>query len=137
VPSIFVPLDELPKAPNGKVALGALPPPDTARPPLDCPFVAARTPVEEGLSRIWAEVVGVAPVGVLDNFFDLGGTSLRATQVVARLRDAFGVDVPIRVLFDAPTVEGLALAVVCALSDSSAGDELLGSLREIERQQTS
>jgi amino acid adenylation domain-containing protein len=111
VPSAFVLLDALPLTPNGKVDRRALPAPDQARPSLDDTFVAPRTPVEEGLAAIWAQALGVEQVGIHDNFFDLGGHSLLATQVMSRLRNTFQVELPLRSLFDAPTVAGLALAV--------------------------
>ena len=108
VPSSFIFLDALPLTPNGKVDHKALPTPDESRPRLEEGFVAPRTPVEEIIGEIWAEVLKVDQVGVLDNFFELGGHSLLATQVMSRLRKVFQVDLPLRGLFEAPTVAGLA-----------------------------
>ncbi|HVR96916.1 MAG TPA: amino acid adenylation domain-containing protein, partial [Thermoanaerobaculia bacterium] len=106
VPSAFVVLDALPITPNGKVDRAALPAPDPAR--TDGAYHEPRDPVEAELAEIWAELLGAERVGVLDNFFDLGGHSLLATQVISRVRDRFGVELPVRALFEEPTVAGLA-----------------------------
>ncbi len=111
VPSAFVVLDALPLTPHGKVDRKALPAPGANSDRLaEGAFVAPRTPAEATLAAIWANVLGLAidRVGVHDDFFDLGGHSLLATQVASRLRDAFGVEVPLRGLFEARTVAGLA-----------------------------
>ena len=79
-----------------------------SRPELETAFVAPRNETEQTLIRIWQELFGLEGVGVDDDFFDLGGHSLLATQVVSKVRETFGVDVPLRCLFDAPTVAGLA-----------------------------
>src|SRR5207248_9560136 len=104
IPAAFVALDALPLTPNGKVDHKALPAPDGARPDLDSAFVVPRTPIEELLAQIWSELLQVARVGVYDNFFALGGHSLLAAMVIARMRAAFQVELPLRVLFEAPTV---------------------------------
>src|SRR5262249_19086777 len=104
VPSAFVVLDALPLSPNGKLDRRALPAPDRARPELDEAYVAPRTPVEQRLADLWAEVLGVERVGVQDNFFELGGHSLLATQVISRMRKSLEVELPLRALFEAPTV---------------------------------
>ncbi|MGH7828867.1 MAG: amino acid adenylation domain-containing protein, partial [Candidatus Binatia bacterium] len=108
VPSAFVFLDSLPLTPNGKVDRRALPAPDQTRPDLDGTLVAPRSPVEETLARIWAEVLGLEKVGVYDNFFDLGGHSLLATQVISRVRATLKLELPLRSLFESPTVAELA-----------------------------
>jgi len=108
VPAAFVLLDTLPLTPNGKVDRRALPRPNQERPTLENVFAAPRTLVEEVLAGIWANVLGLTQVGIHDNFFALGGHSLLATQVIARVREAFQVALPLRRVFEAPTVADLA-----------------------------
>ena len=108
VPLAFVFLDVLPLTPNGKVDREALPAPDLNRPELEQSFVAPRTPIEEIIAEIWAEVLKLEKVGIHDNFFDLGGHSLLATQVISRLRVTLQMELPLRYLFEYPTVSGLA-----------------------------
>jgi Phosphopantetheine attachment site/AMP-binding enzyme C-terminal domain len=88
VPSVFVFLDSLPLAANGKVDRKALPAPDQGRPELEHTYTAPRTPVEELLASLWAEALKLDKISIHDNFFDLGGDSLLATQVVSRVREA-------------------------------------------------
>jgi non-ribosomal peptide synthetase component F/acyl carrier protein len=108
VPSAFMFLDFLPITPNGKLDRKALPAPDHSRPELDDSFVAPTTPAEEILANIWAEVLKIDKVGIHDNFFHLGGHSLLATQVISRIRDIFKLELPLRSLFEAPTIAGIA-----------------------------
>ena len=107
VPSVFIPLDALPLTPNGKVNRQALPQPDAVRSPAKT-FIAPHTPVEIELAQIWSQVLKVESIGIDDHFFDLGGHSLLATQVVSRLREAFQMDIPLRSLFEKPTIAELA-----------------------------
>ncbi|GAB4192319.1 MAG: hypothetical protein OHK0022_06410 [Roseiflexaceae bacterium] len=107
VPSALLVLEALPLTPNGKLDRRALPPPDGQDEPATR-FVAPRTPVEELVAGIWQALLPVEQVGVHDNFFELGGHSLLATQVILRLRAALQVDLPVRTLFEAPTVAALA-----------------------------
>lgn len=111
VPSAFVVLDALPLTPNGKVDRGALPAPSGLRPELQEAFVAPCTGTERAVARIWSEVLGLEQVGVHDSFFELGGNSLLATQVVSRIRGALQVTLSLRSFFAAPTVAGMAQAV--------------------------
>jgi acyl carrier protein len=108
IPSALVILDALPLTPSGKVDRQALPAPDWSRRALDQTYVAPRTPIETEVAGLIVQVLGVERVGIHDNFFTLGGHSLLATQLVARLRDRFGLELPLRSLFEAPTVAGLA-----------------------------
>ena len=112
VPSAFVVLDSFPRTRHDKVDRRALPAPDRVRPELNKAFVAPRNPTEEGLSKIWAEVLGIDQVGVHDNFFELGGHSLLATQVISRVRQAFKQELPLARLFEVPTVAGLAETII-------------------------
>lgn len=111
VPSAFVFLDTLPLTPNGKVDRQALPAPDQSRPELEIPFMSARTPIEKTLSSIWLEAFKLERIGIHDNFFDLGGHSLLATQVISRVREALQMELPLRRLFEKPTIYGLALSI--------------------------
>jgi amino acid adenylation domain-containing protein len=108
VPSVFLRVAALPVTANGKLDRKALPAPEDARAAAAEPGVAPRTPAEEVLAAIWAEVLEVERVGVLDNLFELGAHSLLATQVVSRIRESLGVEIPLRTLFEEPTVAGQA-----------------------------
>jgi acyl carrier protein len=117
VPSIFVHLDSLPRMPNGKLDHRALPAPgEHLRRQGD--FVAPRTQTERQLAEIWQGVLKLERIGATDNFFDLGGHSLLATQVLSRAREAFDLDLPLRVIFDAPTLAGMAEVIAERLGQS-------------------
>lgn len=133
VPSAFVWLETLPLTANGKLDRRALPDPDGSRPTLDKAWVAPRTPVEERLAAIWAEVLKLDRVGIEDNFFDLGGHSLLATQVISRVCHAFKVTLPLRALFEAPTVASLAMAITQSQGKRVDADEMARLLDELER----
>jgi acyl carrier protein len=111
VPSAFVLLDKMPLLSNGKVDREALPTPEYSRKQLEEEYVAPRNEVEQSLAKIFAEVLGIEKIGINDNFFLLGGHSLSATQVITRLRETLQADVPLRRLFEDPTVAGLSTAV--------------------------
>ena len=115
LPSDFVLLDELPLTPNGKVNRRALPRPEKSRIKSEGAFVSARTPIEELVTGIWARVLGMEQIGVYDNFFALGGHSLKATQVVSRVYEALKVELPLRSLFESPTIAELAVRIEAAI----------------------
>ncbi len=115
IPSVFVFLDSLPITSSGKVDHQMLPEPDQSGPDLEGNFITARNPVEEVLATIWANILGIGRVGIYDNFFDLGGHSLLATQVISRIRKVFGVEIPLRSLFESPSVAALAARIDEAL----------------------
>ncbi|MFJ8862522.1 amino acid adenylation domain-containing protein [Streptomyces sp. NPDC102451] len=108
LPAVFVTLDRLPLTVNGKVDRAALPDPGSQRPALSSPLVRPRTPLQEQLAAVWAEVLGVAEVGLDDDFFDLGGHSMLAVRVIALAQERHGITLSLRTLFDAPTVGLLA-----------------------------
>ncbi len=108
VPAVFVRLDAMPLSPSGKVDRKALPAPDQSRPDLESVYVGPRDETEAKLAEICAALLNLEKVGVYDNFFDLGGHSLLATQFMSRLRDSFQVDLPLRSLFEKPTIAELA-----------------------------
>jgi acyl carrier protein len=132
VPSRFVVLDALPLTPTGKVNRRALPNPGTSRPELDIPFVAPRTPVETELAQIWAKVLSVEQVGIHDRFFDLGGHSLNATQVVSQVINQFQIEVPLQSLFESPTVAEMAAVITARQATMIGESELERILAELE-----
>ena len=133
VPSRYMVLDALPLTATGKVDRRSLPPPDGARPDLDTPYLAPRTPVEEALALIWAEVLGVDPVGVRDHFLELGGDSLLATQIVSRVLERFALLLAPNALLEAGTVADMAAVVLEALAEQVGARALTTALAELER----
>lgn len=127
VPGIFMAIDQMPRTPIGKVDRKALPVPDRDRPELEHEYVAPRNPVEQMIADLWAKTIGIEKVGVYDNFFDLGGHSLMATQIISRLRNMYNVEIPLRKLFEAPTVANLAL-VIAEAQAAQVGEEELGKM---------
>jgi amino acid adenylation domain-containing protein len=133
VPASFVVLDTLPRTGSGKVDRQRLPEPGRSR-GTEEGFLAPRTPIEQSLAAIWGQLLNVERVGANDNFFDLGGHSLLATQVVSRVREAFSLELPLRTLFEAPTVSELALAIAQAQAEQASPDDLARLLEELERE---
>ncbi|WP_424217352.1 amino acid adenylation domain-containing protein (plasmid) [Streptomyces sp. BI20] len=119
VPSHFVLLEALPLTGNGKVDRGALPAPAPGR-EAGAEYAAPTTPAEEAIAAVWREALKVERVGIHDDFFELGGHSLLATQVIAGIRRALGVRLPLRTLFEAPTVAALARAARGSATDAPA-----------------
>lgn len=118
VPALFVLLPALPLTPNGKIDRKALPVPDADRAADD--FEPPATPTQDLVGGIWAEILGLDRIGRRDHFFELGGHSLLATQVMSRVRTTFQIELPLRTLFDHPTVEAFAAAIDQAVTQ---GDE--------------
>ncbi len=133
MPASWVFLGALPLDPNGKIDRKALPAPEATRADLDVEYVAPRTPTEELLASIWAEVLKVDRVGIHDNFFALGGHSLLATQMISRLKEQGRVDVPLRALFNFPTVSALAQHAEGIMVRRPSDDD--SSMETIRRQQ--
>ena len=129
VPTTFVVLERLPLTPNGKVDRAALPPP-SAEQTMDRAYLAPRTGIERKVAAIWERVLGVPRVGVHDNFFDLGGTSLKVAQVVTELRCTFLAEVPVLRLFERPTVRSLADSLS---ADASRNDPVASLRRDRDR----
>jgi acyl-coenzyme A synthetase/AMP-(fatty) acid ligase len=122
IPSVFMTVDAMPLTTSGKVDRRALPEPGRARPPLGAEGVAPRGPLEHAVAAIWADVLGLDEVGVHDAFLELGGNSLLATRVVARVLDQWQVPLSPRALFDAPTVARMAEAILVAgIQDNGTG----------------
>ncbi|HEX2078108.1 MAG TPA: phosphopantetheine-binding protein [Longimicrobium sp.] len=124
VPAAFVVIDQFPLTTSGKIDRNALPDPQWTE--AAEAYVAPRTPAEEGLAAIWADVLGIGRVGAHDDFFALGGHSLLATRVVSRVRDAFRVELPLRALFEHGTLERLAREVERL---QASGATALGAIR--------
>ena len=133
IPSAFVFLDSLPLAGPGKVNLKALPELGRGRPELETPLVLPRTPVEQRIAQIWAEILGLDQIGIDDDFFQLGGDSLQASRIISRVIDAFRVDIPLSALFDAPTVSAMASVVVWNGNKPAELELVEHMLTEVER----
>ena len=132
VPSDFVFLESLPLTPNGKVDRLALPAPDRSRPELEVAEAAPRSDIEALLAKIWAEVLAIDRVGIHDNFFDLGGHSLAALRVISRVIQSFKLVLPVRALYDAPTVARMAEVVKQNHAHRAGDAELEQMLRQVE-----
>jgi acyl carrier protein len=104
VPSFFVFIDKIPLTPNGKIDRKSLPAPDLSLRQVGDTYVAPQTELQQQLSAIWSEVLRVEKIGINDNFFKLGGHSLLATQVISRIRHTYTIDLPLRALFEHPTI---------------------------------
>lgn len=123
IPAAYIIMGSLPLTPSGKLSRSNLPDPqeETSH---SVTSAIPRTPVETALVRLWCEILQVQSVGIKDNFFELGGHSLLATRVISRIRDEFGADLPVRLMFDQPTVEALALAIVESTLEKRGGDQI-------------
>jgi acyl carrier protein len=121
MPALFVVLEKLPLTPNGKIDRRALPAPEYVPQLVEETLILPRTPEEERVAEIWADVLDIKPIGMEANFFDLGGHSLLATRIITRIREAFSVNLPLRVMFDSPTIAAVAAQVAKAREQSNAG----------------
>ncbi len=131
MPSAFMFLQSLPLT-NGKLDRTALPRPDRQRPNLDAPYAQPRGDVEVKLVRIWRAVLDVHPIGIHDNFFDLGGHSLAVSRVISRVIQTFQLELPIKALFDAPTVAEMATIIAQNQTKRASNAELARMLNELD-----
>jgi amino acid adenylation domain-containing protein len=134
LPSALLFVDALPLTPSGKIDRRSLPAQEWARTEAAQTYVPPRTPLETALAAIWAQVLGVERVGIDDNFFDLGGHSLLAVQVVSRILDAFQVELPLRAIFNSPTITGMAELVASRQTERAMDeqvDQILASLEQM------
>jgi acyl carrier protein len=111
IPSLFTELAALPLTPTGKLDHAALPSPEGAQLRSASGYTEPSTPTEVRLARVWAAILNQDHIGIHDNFFDLGGHSLLAIQMISRIREVCGVDIPIATVFDKPTIVELAVAI--------------------------
>ena len=132
VPVVFMSLHALPITPNGKLDRQALPSPDDICTHACKSTDSPRNAIETKLDTIWSEVLGPKSIGIHDNFFELGGHSLLATLVISRIRAALKVQIPLRSLFETPTIAGLAETVALLQSGSDTDDEVARILAELE-----
>jgi thioester reductase-like protein len=131
IPSAFVFMNALPLSPSGKVDRRSLPAPNRDRPALKEDFIPPSTQVERQLSEIWSQILGIEPVGIHDNFFDLGGNSLQTIQLIFRVRETFQIELPIVSLFDAPTIAKFAdfvNASICSSHTVTSDDTTISEL---------
>lgn len=132
IPSTFVMVDALPLTPTGKVDRNALPAPSKARPLLDVPYVEPRTPVERDLAQLWCEILSLDRVGINDSFFELGGDSLSAVQLISAGIKKFQTELPLQKLFQSPTIAQMAAILVADRGKKLRDDELGRIMTELE-----
>jgi len=132
IPASFVALDKLPLLSTGKVDRRALPKPGNKRPDLNTPFVAPRTPIEDEVSKLWANILSLDHVGIHDNFFDLGGHSLVATRLISKVVEQFKLTIPLQSLFQSPTVAEMTTVIIEYQGKQLSESELQIVLAEVE-----
>jgi len=132
VPSVFLMLEAMPLTPHGKLNRRALAVPDNFRPDLADAYVAPRNSVEETLAQFWSELLSLDGVGIHDNFFGLGGHSLLATQLISRVRTTFQIELPLRILFEKPTIEELAGVITERQAEGAGQENLARMMIELE-----
>ncbi|HVB37168.1 MAG TPA: phosphopantetheine-binding protein, partial [Vicinamibacterales bacterium] len=130
VPSFFVELSALPLTPSGKVERRSLPTPSSREVRAD--FVEPRTAAERWLASVWAELLGAERIGVHDNFFELGGHSLLTTRLVSRVRQSLQIDMPLRLAFEQPTIEGFAAALAARCGGPDVLDTIVDTFLQIQ-----
>jgi acyl carrier protein len=131
IPTTFTFLRSLPRT-NGKLDRAALPAPDHGRPDLEQPYAPPQGDIEALLAQIWEDVLNLRPVGIHDNFFDLGGHSLAASRVVSRVLKHFRLQIPLQSLFQMPTIAQMAELITEHEGNRLADAELEGILDELE-----
>ncbi|HET8826740.1 MAG TPA: amino acid adenylation domain-containing protein [Terriglobales bacterium] len=132
VPAAFIELERMPLNSNGKIDKKALPAADLARTERTQGFVVPETPLEEEVASVWKEVLGLERVGVNENFFEIGGHSLLATRVIMLLRSRLGLSISLRLLFEYPTIAGMATALMDTLLGEAEDPALLEMISEVE-----
>ena len=132
VPADFIVLDALPLTSNGKLDRTALLAIDEANRTISNNVAPPPNPLHAQLLEIWQGVLGSRAIGLNDNFFDVGGHSLLATQVVSRIRQSLQAEVPLRTMFEAPTIEGLAITVLQKQAEAINEDDVFSTLAEME-----
>ena len=132
IPSLFVALAEMPTTATGKINRRALPEPDKSRPHLATPFVHPTTDIQQKLTAVWQEVLALDKIGVQDNFFELGGHSLAASRIIARIVKTFDLDLPLKALFESPTVAEMAEVITQNQSNKASQTNLERLLSELE-----
>ena len=120
IPAFFLYINELPLTANGKVDRKALPAPDLTIRQVEDEYVAPHLPIHHEICQIWVEILRIEKIGIRDNFFKLGGYSLLATQVISRIRNNYNMDIPLRALFEHPTIEDLSKIVESLHQDQTA-----------------
>jgi acyl carrier protein len=131
VPAFFVQLDSLPLTHNGKVDRKQLPDPEGAGLGSAAPYVPPGNETEERLVAIWQEILGREPIGIKDNFFDLGGHSLKATRLLSKINMDFGVSIGIQTIFQEPTIESIAHRIVFVQSQERQQKDM-DDMQEVE-----
>jgi acyl-coenzyme A synthetase/AMP-(fatty) acid ligase/acyl carrier protein len=132
MPPKIVFLEALPLTPTGKVDRRTLPAPDQSRPESETTFVSPKTPFEKKIAGIWSELLGLEKIGIYDIFFELGGHSLLATRLINRVFDVFQVQLPLKTLWEAPTIADMAVAILQAKADRLDHQEVNQILDKIE-----
>lgn len=132
IPSAFVKMESLPLTPNGKIDRKALPEPSTTRPALDTTYVEARNDIERRLVSAWEEILDVYPIGIDDGFFDLGGHSLTASRIVSKVYKDFQIEVPLKSLFESPTIAQMASVITRYQGEALDALRLATILDELE-----